>query len=396
MSVCVCVTAFHPLPNHSCEKIAPSECLPLETMGAVLSRVPHNSWQPMNSAPYRETNGTGNNLHCPALLPAPLLTQDVYKPGLDEVLIPLMPEKKEVERGYVTPQQVYNLLNAEAGEPALFDPNYILILDCRSAERYKESHLVTARASVTVMHPELGCLISCVKLQEFSIILLYAEEGQSPVGSEGARADSPTLQRCFFQLSAMGMDPVILLGGYSAFHPLYPFLCTPNMVLLEPERRALSIYPSEILEGALYQGSASQAQDFRILKNLCITHVVNATAECPDSFPSMLRYLRLRLSDDAQQDLSEALPLAARFIAAALEGGAGRVLVHCSLGRGRSSVLTLGFLMEHRRWSLLHAFRWLKERRPCVAPNASFLRQLCAYEERLFGSRLTAPEDLRL
>lgn len=46
--------------------------------------------------------------------------------------------------------------------------------------RYKQSHLVTARASVTVMHPELGCLISCVQLQEFSIILLYAEEGQSP------------------------------------------------------------------------------------------------------------------------------------------------------------------------------------------------------------------------
>lgn len=46
--------------------------------------------------------------------------------------------------------------------------------------RYKVSHVVTARAAVTVIHPELGCLISCIELQKYSIILLYAEEGCSP------------------------------------------------------------------------------------------------------------------------------------------------------------------------------------------------------------------------
>lgn len=60
------------------------------------------------------------------------------------------------------------------------DTWFCLILTAVDVCRYKQSHLVTARASVTVMHPELGCLISCVQLQEFSIILLYAEEGQSP------------------------------------------------------------------------------------------------------------------------------------------------------------------------------------------------------------------------
>uniref|UniRef100_H3DI02 Serine/threonine/tyrosine interacting-like 1 n=2 Tax=Tetraodon nigroviridis TaxID=99883 RepID=H3DI02_TETNG len=290
------------------------------------------------------------------------------------------------------PQQAYNLLNAEEGQPALFDPYYILILDCRSAERYKESHVVTARAAVTVIHPELGCLIGSLELQKFSIILLYAE----PVGSVTARKDSPELQRCFFQLSALGMDPVILLGGFSAFHALYPFLCTPRMVLLEPERHTLTIYPSEILEGALYQGSVAQASDYRIIKNLHITHVVNATANCPNAFPNTLCYLRLHLSDDSQQDLVEALPLASSFINRALRAQpAGRVLVHCSLGRSRSSALTLAFLMEHRHWSLLHALRWLKERRACTAPNINFLRQLLTYEEQLFGSRLSSLEDIR-
>lgn len=216
------------------------------------------------------------------------------------------------------------------------------------------------------------------------------------VGSAKARADSPDLQRCFFQLSALGMDPVILLGGFSAFNALYPFLCTPRMVLLEPERHTLTIYPSEILEGALYQGSASQASDYRIIKNLHITHVVNATANSPDAFPNTLCYLRLHLSDDAQQDLVEALPLASRFINTALKAEpSGRILVHCSMGKSRSSAVTLAFLMEHRCWSLLNALRWLKERRACTAPNVNFLRQLLAYEEQLFGSRLTSLDDIR-
>lgn len=71
------------------------------------------------------------------------------------------------------------------------------------------------------------------------------------VGSVKARTGSPEPQRRFFQLSALGMDAVILLGKFSAFNALYPFLCKPQMVLLEPERHNLTVYPSEILEGAL-------------------------------------------------------------------------------------------------------------------------------------------------
>ncbi|KAI5622857.1 serine/threonine/tyrosine-interacting-like protein 1 [Silurus asotus] len=396
---CVCMYAS-PV---AVKKVANPECLRSKTMGIALSR--SDKCRNVSSTGLRSSVPGENSASCSEMngIIKPSRNTIIQGTGTnneEEQLLPALPEKSDIERGYVTPQQVYNLLNAEAGEPALHDPYYILILDCRSADRYKQSHLVTARASVTVIHPDLGCLISCVQLQEFSIILLYAEEGHSPVGGQETCVDNPTLQHCFFQLSTLGMDPVILLGGYSAFHTLYPFLCTPRMVLLESERRLLTIYPSEILEGALYQGSASQAQDYRIIKNLHITHVVNATAEISDAFPNVLRYLRLRLSDDAQQDLRQALPEASHFIAAALRGSpgspGGRVLVHCSMGRSRSSVLTLGFLMEQRRWSLLHAFRWLKERRTCAAPNAGFLRQLSDYEEQLFGRRLTLLDDIRL
>lgn len=110
---------------------------------------------------------------------------------------------------------------------------------------------------------------------------------------------------------------------------------------------------------------------------LHITHVVNATANYPNVIPNMLCYLRLHLrSDDSQQDLVEALPLASRIINMVLSAEPARhVLVHCSLERSRSSALTLAFLMKHWHRSLLHALRWLKAWRACMAPNIYFLHQ---------------------
>ncbi|KAG2462809.1 ECD protein, partial [Polypterus senegalus] len=343
--------------------------------------------------PYRQSNGLVKNQH--GLKNASI---SVSHGGTSEnnstFLVPCAPQRPVIRQGHITAQQVYNFLNAEAGEPALHNPDYMLILDCRSAERYKQSHMVTARVSLTVLHPELGCLITRGQLQEYSIILLYGENFDGTDSSRDSSVDSATLQRCFCQLSSLGMDPIILLGGYSTFAHLYPFLCTHKMILLESERQALTIYPSEILEGSLYQGSAHQASDYRIIKNLHITHVLNATGECPDAFPATLCYLKLRLNDDTHQDVFESFPVANKFISQALQVDGGRVLVHCSLGRSRSSALTLAFLMEHQRWTLRHAYEWLKERRACAAPNAGFLRQLSSYEERLFGKKLTALDDL--
>lgn len=83
------------------------------------------------------------------------------------------------------------------------------------------------------------------------------------VGSKEAKDNSSALQ-----LSALGMAPVILLASFYAYQQLYPFLCTPCMVVLAQERRTLTIYPLEILQGAPYQGSAVQEQDYCIIKSL--------------------------------------------------------------------------------------------------------------------------------
>ena len=50
--------------------------------------------------------------------------------------------------------------------------------------------------------------------------------------------------------------------------------------------------------------------------------------------------------------------------------------------------------MLTRKWTLETAFRFLKERRPVVDPNAGFWKQLSEFEERLFGKRYTDTKEL--
>lgn len=77
----------------------------------------------------------------------------------EEVLVPALPEAACVERGYITPQQAYNLLNAEEGQPALFDPHYILILDCRSADRWVQLQTPSRRHERSVFEGVCVCVL---------------------------------------------------------------------------------------------------------------------------------------------------------------------------------------------------------------------------------------------
>ena len=66
-----------------------------------------------------------------------------------------------------------------------------------------------------------------------------------------------------------------------------------------------------------------------------------------------------------------------------------RVLIHCNMGRSRSSTVMLGYLMEVKRWSLQDACELLKDCRPTVKPNIGFLNQLLKYEKQLFGRQIS-------
>lgn len=72
-------------------------------------------------------------------------------------------------------------------------------------------------------------------------------------------------------------------------------------------------------------------------------------------------------------------------------GGSGRgvasqppgpcVLVHCEKGISRSPTVVIAYLVARNGWSVVEAFKFAQERRPCVEPNAGFMERLRRFEQ---------------
>jgi hypothetical protein len=64
----------------------------------------------------------------------------------------------------------------------------------------------------------------------------------------------------------------------------------------------------------------------------------------------------------------------------AVRANSKAVLVHCMAGVSRSPTLVAAYLMWSRGLSAAETLAYLKERRPCVDPNAGFKQQLLEWE----------------
>ena len=61
------------------------------------------------------------------------------------------------------------------------------------------------------------------------------------------------------------------------------------------------------------------------------------------------------------------------------------VLIHCQGGVSRSPTVTIAYLMHINKLSLTEAYEFVKNRRPCIAPNFNFMGQLLEMEQRRNG-----------
>ena len=59
--------------------------------------------------------------------------------------------------------------------------------------------------------------------------------------------------------------------------------------------------------------------------------------------------------------------------------------MHCDAGVSRSATVVISFVMKSQKLGARQAYEFVKEKRPCVAPNISFIQQLIDYEEKNFG-----------
>ena len=257
----------------------------------------------------------------------------------------------------------------------IHDPYNIMIVDCRGKEFYDSNHVITAVHHVTLMGNNF-------LLTKFSVIILYSSELKKDSFSNQLIQFHDVIQEY------VTCDVLVLKDGFTCFKSLYPFLCTKESKYSLTDRRALLIYPSVILDNQLYQGRGDQASNPVIIQFLSITHILNASTEHKNAFPSKIKYLKIALEDNSETNMFQHFYETSDFIHAAITTG-GRVLVHCNQGISRSSTLTLAYLIRFKNLNLEIAFSTLKARRSCSCPNAGFLMQLSNWELEILGKRFT-------
>ena len=82
------------------------------------------------------------------------------------------------------------------------------------------------------------------------------------------------------------------------------------------------------------------------------------------------------------------------FIDNAFDGSKeNKVLVHCRVGRSRSSTIVISYLMK-QGMMLEKAVKLVKSKRSIIEPNCGFMDQLEKYQEELEKERLEMPEDV--
>ncbi|XP_069467074.1 dual specificity protein phosphatase 26-like [Ambystoma mexicanum] len=142
-----------------------------------------------------------------------------------------------------------------------------------------------------------------------------------------------------------------------------------------PLRRADEVWPG------LYLGDAVIANDLEAMKEMGITHVLNAAHSSWDCkgdqvvYGQGINYYGITAEDCPDFNLSVYFHTAADFIHSAVSSPRGKVLVHCVLGRSRSATLVLAYLMIYHRFSLIDALHKVSACRP-ICPNRGFLKQL--------------------
>lgn len=160
----------------------------------------------------------------------------------------------------------------------------------------------------------------------------------------------------------------------------------------------------------IWLAARQAAEDSELLARLGIKSVVNCAPDhvaCLEGADAPV-YLCCPLKDGlfaadgntklVHDDASVWFEPAATFVRTQLAAGRS-VCVHCAGGISRSATVLAAVLLQlsdARLVALRDVLAHLRECRPAIAPNASFLSQLIALERRLRGGAATVKEPLSL
>ena len=141
------------------------------------------------------------------------------------------------------------------------------------------------------------------------------------------------------------------------------------------------------------KGTGHQATNWKVVRDLKLTHMINVSVEHQCVFVEKIKYLHIELEDKEDVSLKDRFDEAINFMNMTFQNSSNRMLVHCNLGISRSSTLILAYLMKIYNATLYEAYKFLRSRRPIISPNLGFLQQLVDYEYDLFSYNYTDPND---
>lgn len=157
-------------------------------------------------------------------------------------------------------------------------------------------------------------------------------------------------------------------------------LGSPMEVTSEEEDSPSIIPPFQILPH-LYLGCRKVASCLPGLRQCNVTHVLNVTSSIPNQFKDLegFVYKQIAVEDKLDVDMTQHLSGAFQFIENARLCG-HRVLVHCHAGMSRSVTIILAYLMKYYNHTLDSSLEYVKQKKPNISPNFSFMGQLLEFE----------------
>lgn len=139
--------------------------------------------------------------------------------------------------------------------------------------------------------------------------------------------------------------------------------------------------PVKILDW-LYLGNKKDSENLDLLKKHKIQAILNVSIECRNEFPHIFEYKKIPICDTIQTNIKFYFNDATNFLENCRQKGKN-VLVHCYMGRSRSTSSIIAYFIRYKNLSYESAFLQIKTSKPDVQPNSGFICQLKEYENEV-------------
>lgn len=141
-------------------------------------------------------------------------------------------------------------------------------------------------------------------------------------------------------------------------------------------------------QGEIFISNGECALNKELLKDLKITHVLNAAAgeiQTGHTYYNdgqvKIKYFGLIISDVPNANISLYFDRIADFIHRCLSEK-GKIVVHCAMGISRSTTCVIAYLIKFCNMDTLEAVKFLQQKRKIVQPNSGFISQLQTFEKK--------------